>query len=348
MGFDGVIVSDYNAIRELLNHGVAADLPEAAALALQAGVDIDMMADGYRQGLPVALERGLVSMEQIDTAVRRVLRLKEQLGLFDDPYGRCRTQESAAAIAAAARAGARASARSRWCCSRTRTTCCPSSRALRSLAVIGPLGDAAAEMRGPWWAAGVAENHVSVFSGLRAALPDTIMLHARGSDASRAMIRAALPRPLALCDQADSILLVPGRGRRDERGGRQPRAPGPAGQQDALAHGGARARPGAGQTLRRGAVLGPAADGAAAGAGERCADRGVVPGLRGRSCRGGCGAGQGLPQRAHRDFLAALGRADSDILQRAAQRTARESGRPSSPASIWTHPMSRCSRSAMD
>src|ERR1700744_2607924 len=98
LGFDGVLVSDYNAIRELLNHGVAADLPEAAALALNAGVDIDMMADAYRHGLPVALERGLVSMEQIDTAVRRVLRLKEQLGLFDDPYNRCHIKESAAAI----------------------------------------------------------------------------------------------------------------------------------------------------------------------------------------------------------------------------------------------------------
>ncbi len=70
MGFDGVIISDYNAIRELLNHGVAADLPEAAALALNAGVDIDMMADAYRHGLPTALERGLVTQEQIDTAVQ--------------------------------------------------------------------------------------------------------------------------------------------------------------------------------------------------------------------------------------------------------------------------------------
>src|SRR5580692_4758609 len=98
-GFEGVIVSDYNAIRELINHGVAADLPQAAALALNAGVDMDMMADGYRHGLPVALERGLVTLEQIDTAVARVLRLKEQLGLFDDPYGRCKTQESEATIA---------------------------------------------------------------------------------------------------------------------------------------------------------------------------------------------------------------------------------------------------------
>ena len=94
LGFDGVLVSDYNAIAELMHHGIAADLAEAAALALDAGVDIDMMADAYRKGLPVALERGLVTMAQIDESVRRVLHLKERLGLFDDPYRRGSRPES--------------------------------------------------------------------------------------------------------------------------------------------------------------------------------------------------------------------------------------------------------------
>src|SRR5262249_28198949 len=98
MGFDGVLVSDYNAIAELMHHGIAADIPEAAALALDAGVDIDMMSDAYRRGLPVALERGRVTMAQIDECVRRVLRLKEQLGLFDDPYRRGSHPEPAAAL----------------------------------------------------------------------------------------------------------------------------------------------------------------------------------------------------------------------------------------------------------
>jgi len=88
LGFDGVIVSDYNAIAELMHHGIAADLAEAATLALRAGVDMDMMADAYRRGLPIALSRGWISMADIDTAVRRVLILKERLGLFDDPYRR--------------------------------------------------------------------------------------------------------------------------------------------------------------------------------------------------------------------------------------------------------------------
>ncbi|HEV2703999.1 MAG TPA: glycoside hydrolase family 3 N-terminal domain-containing protein [Steroidobacteraceae bacterium] len=207
-GFEGVIVSDYNAIRELLNHGVAADLAEAAALALNAGVDIDMMADAYRHGLPIALERGLVAMEQIDTAVRRVLRLKEQLGLFDDPYGRCRTHEPAAAITRR-RALARKVGAQSLVLLKNDHDVLPLRTPMKSLAVIGPLGDAPEEMRGPWPAAGVAENHVSVLAGLRAALPATKVSYAAGvsieGDDTSGMAAA-----VALCDGADSIVLCLG------------------------------------------------------------------------------------------------------------------------------------------
>ena len=207
-GFEGVIVSDYNAIRELLNHGVAADLPEAAALALHAGVDIDMMADAYRHGLPVALERGLVSQEQIDTAVRRVLRLKEQLGLFDDPYGRCRTQESAAVIARR-RALARQVGAQSLVLLKNEHDVLPFATPLASLAVIGPLGDAAAEMRGPWWAAGVAENHVSVLAGLRAALPGATVRYAPGVSIEGEET-SGIAAAVALVDQAEAIVLCLG------------------------------------------------------------------------------------------------------------------------------------------
>ena len=80
LGFDGVLISDYNAIGELIKHGVAADLVDAAVLALKAGVDIDMMADAYRKGLPVALDRGLVTMDEIDVCVRRVLTAQGAAG----------------------------------------------------------------------------------------------------------------------------------------------------------------------------------------------------------------------------------------------------------------------------
>jgi beta-glucosidase len=208
MGFEGVIVSDYNAIRELLSHGVAADLPEAAALALNAGVDIDMMADGYRHGLPIALERGLVSVGQIDTAVRRVLRLKEQLGLFDDPYGRCRTQESPERVARR-RALARTVGAQSMVLLKNEHDVLPFRTSLRRLAVLGPLGDAAEEMRGPWPAAGVAGNHVSVLTGLRTALPGCEVTHAPGVSLE-GEDTAGIAAAVSLCDAADSILLCLG------------------------------------------------------------------------------------------------------------------------------------------
>ena len=110
VGFDGVVISDYNAVAELLNHGVAADLVEAAALALNAGVDIDMTSGAYVQCLPEALERGLVTMAAIDACVLRVLKLKERLGLFDDPYRRGSVPAAGRPSGGTARAGARGGA----------------------------------------------------------------------------------------------------------------------------------------------------------------------------------------------------------------------------------------------
>ncbi|MGH8519517.1 MAG: glycoside hydrolase family 3 N-terminal domain-containing protein, partial [Panacagrimonas sp.] len=148
LGWDGVLVSDYNAIGELIKHGVAADRVEAAVLSLKAGVDIDMMAGAYRHGLPIALERGLVSMDEIDTCVRRVLRLKERLGLFDDPYRRGSKRESADTVtqrrALARDVGARSITMLR-----NENAALPLKPGLRRLCVLGPLADAAAEMRGP-------------------------------------------------------------------------------------------------------------------------------------------------------------------------------------------------------
>ncbi len=208
MGFEGVIISDYNAIRELLNHGVAQDMPQAAALALNAGVDIDMMADGYRHGLPIALQRGLVSMQQIDTAVRRVLRLKEQLGLFEDPYGRCETREPQQRVARRRQLARTVGAQSLVLLKNERDVL-PFGPALRRLAVLGPLADAAGEMRGPWWAAGVAEDQVSVLAGLRTALPQCEVSHAAGV-AIDGQDTGGIGAALALCDAADGIVLCLG------------------------------------------------------------------------------------------------------------------------------------------
>lgn len=208
LGFEGVLVSDYNAIGELIRHGVAADLADAAALALNAGVDIDMMADAYRKGLPVALERGRVTMEQIDTAVRRVLRLKEQLGLFEDPYRRGSRPESAETLARrrvlAREVGARAIVMLK-----NDNDALPLAPTIGRLCVLGPLADAPAEMRGPWWAAGTAENHLSVLAGLREGFPATEILHAPGVALGGEDL-SGIAAAVELCAGADALLLCLG------------------------------------------------------------------------------------------------------------------------------------------
>jgi beta-glucosidase len=194
LGFDGVLVSDYNAIRELIHHGVAADIVEAAVLALKAGVDIDMMAEAYRKGLPVALERGLVTMGEIDECVLRVLRLKERLGLFADPYRRGSRAEAAEAVAARRRLAREVGAKSLVLLKNIKDTL-PLPESVGHIVVAGPMADAWREMRGPWAAAGYEAPSITVLAGLRDALPRTTVVHAEGvaiAGADRSNIAAAV------------------------------------------------------------------------------------------------------------------------------------------------------------
>ncbi len=208
MGFDGVIISDYNAIGELLRHGVAADLAEAAALALNAGVDIDMMADAYRRGLPTALQRGLVTLAAIDAAVLRVLRLKERLGLFEAPYRRGATALPVT-VHAAHQALAREIATRSLVLLTNRGAALPLAPALKRLAIIGPLGDSSIDMRGPWWGAAAEEGHTTVLAGLRAALPNAVIQHVAGVSVD-GEDHEGIAAALALCDTAEAIVLCVG------------------------------------------------------------------------------------------------------------------------------------------
>lgn len=206
-GFDGVIVSDYNAIAELIRRGVAGDLAEAAAAALSAGVDIDMMSEAYRRGLPEALKRGLAATKQIDAAVRRVLALKERLGLFENPFRRG-ARKSPSSEMADRRELAREVAR-RAIVLLTNRGVLPLASGLRRIALVGPLAHAAAEMRGPWAAAGAASEAVSVRDALAAALPEVEIAFAPGvgiDDDDLGGTAAAI----AICRAADLVLLCLG------------------------------------------------------------------------------------------------------------------------------------------
>ena len=157
-GFDGVMISDFGAVAELLPHGVAADLAEAAALALKAGVDIDMVSDAYSKGLPVALERGMVEEALVDEAVRRVLTLKARLGLMDDPL-RQRGRAVPPTWPEAHRDLARDAARRSIVLLQNRGDLLPlRDGEAKHLAVLGPLAENPKDMLGPWYAAGKAAD----------------------------------------------------------------------------------------------------------------------------------------------------------------------------------------------
>jgi beta-glucosidase len=204
-GFDGVIISDYNAIAELIRQGVAEDLAGAAALALNAGVDIDMMSGAYSQGLPEALSRGLVAMDLIDAAVSRVLTLKERLGLFDDPYGR-----GAAPLGPrmARRDLAREAAR-RSIVVLKNDHILPLPQNLRRIALIGPLADARAEMLGPWALSGNPADAVTIREGLAAALPDGVIAYAPGAGITGAGT-SGIAQVREICHGAELIILCLG------------------------------------------------------------------------------------------------------------------------------------------
>ncbi|QGM47477.1 glycoside hydrolase family 3 N-terminal domain-containing protein [Methylocystis heyeri] len=204
-GFSGLFISDYTAIAELVEHGVAASLVEAAALALRAGVDVDMVSGVYVGGLKQALERGLVDLGDIDGAVRRVLKLKNDLGLFDDPYRRLGATEiaqhetNALALDIARRAVTLL----------TNKGVLPLSPKLRRLAVIGPLADARGEMLGPWSAAGAPENCVTILEGLRNALPDAEISFHPGCGINDDD-RSGFEQAKAICAASEAVVLCLG------------------------------------------------------------------------------------------------------------------------------------------
>ena len=178
-GFDGVVVSDYDSIVELIKHGVAGSVEGAAVLALSSGVDIDMQSQSFVRGLPAAIKSGRIDVALIDRAVRRVLELKVKLGLFDNPFGRTgATAPPPSGPASVATLAREAAARS-VVLLKNEGGVLPLSPATKKLALIGPLADAALEMFGPWFAAAGLES-ATILAGLRAALPGTTVEYAEG------------------------------------------------------------------------------------------------------------------------------------------------------------------------
>lgn len=178
--FRGFVVSDWEGIAELRQHGIAADLREAARKAFLAGVDMDMQGRAYGQYLAGLVRSGAVPATRLDEAAGRVLAAKFELGLFDDPYRRCDPAREKAELLkpehlAAARELARAS-----CVLLKNDGVLPLKTSGLTVALVGPLADAPDDQLGSWHGQGDPKDSVTLRAALAAAFPGSRLRYARG------------------------------------------------------------------------------------------------------------------------------------------------------------------------
>ncbi|MFK2050133.1 beta-glucosidase BglX [Bacteroides fragilis] len=180
-GFDGFVVTDYTGINEMIDHGMG-DQQTVAALALNAGVDMDMVSDAFSGTLKKSVEEGKVSAAAIDAACRRILEAKYKLGLFDDPYKYCDVNRPKKQIF------------TKEHCAIARKTASESFVLLKNegvlplskkgtIAVVGPLANTRSNMPGTWSVAAVLDNAPSLVEGLREVVGDRAkVVTAKGSN----------------------------------------------------------------------------------------------------------------------------------------------------------------------
>jgi beta-glucosidase len=165
-GFDGFVVTDYTAINEMVNHGIG-DLQEVSAQALKAGIDMDMVGEGFLTTLKKSVEAGQVSERDIDQACERVLLAKEKLGLLDDPYRYFDEERAQKEILSESnRAFARRVATQSQVLLKNDKNLLPLAKK-GTIAVVGPLADSRRNMMGTWSVSGDFDKSVTVLEGIR-------------------------------------------------------------------------------------------------------------------------------------------------------------------------------------
>ena len=210
-GWDGILVSDYTGVMELIRHRVAADSTSAALLAMNAGVDVDMVSGIYLHEIPRLVREHRLAEAVLDSAVRRVLRAKYRLGLVRDPYRYSDTaREKALTLTPEHRAAARQLARESIVLLRNEGGVLPLRKDIHVLAVIGPLADDSSSALGSWAAEGRAEDAVTVAEGLRRAVsPATRVLRARGTSVDGSDT-SGIAEAVRVARRADVVVLVLG------------------------------------------------------------------------------------------------------------------------------------------
>ncbi len=181
-GFGGFVVTDFTGINEMVKHGIG-DLQHVSALALKAGIDMDMVGEGFLTTLKKSLEEGKVTQAEIDQAVRRILEAKYRLGLFEDPYKYCDTNRAKTEIYNQQnRSIARSTASQSMVLMKNANEVLPLKKT-GTIAVIGPLANNPENMPGTWSVAAKHSQAISLLSGLKETAGDrATLIYAKGSN----------------------------------------------------------------------------------------------------------------------------------------------------------------------
>jgi Beta-glucosidase-related glycosidases len=181
-GFKGFVVTDYTGINEMVEHGIG-DLQTVAARALMAGIDMDMVGEGFLTTLKKSIQEGKATQQQVETACRRILAAKYKLGLFDDPYRYCDAKRAATEIYTDAnRRVARDIAAQSFVLLKNNNNILPIKKSA-TIALVGPLADARENMPGTWSVAADFSKAITVLAGLNSAVGNNgKVLFAKGAN----------------------------------------------------------------------------------------------------------------------------------------------------------------------
>ena len=181
-GFQGFTVTDFTGINEMVNHGIG-DLQHVSALALKAGIDMDMVGEGFLTTLKKSLNEGKVTQAEIDQAVRLILEAKYRLGLFDDPYKYCDVKRAKTEIHTQQnRSIARSISSQSMVLLKNANELLPLKKG-GTVALIGPLGDNPENLPGTWSVAAKHSETISLLRGLKETMGDKVsFMYAKGSN----------------------------------------------------------------------------------------------------------------------------------------------------------------------
>jgi beta-glucosidase len=208
--FDGFVVSDWNSVGELIPHGIAEGPAEAAEIALNAGCDMDMESRAYVSTLAQLVKDGRVSEETINKSVRRILKSKFKLGLFDDPFKYCSKDRETATVLNKEMQDAALKVSQRSIVLLKNDNVLPLKKDLKTVAVIGPLADSRVDPLGSWYQFGAPEDVVSALAGIKAEVSSgTQVIYAKGCEIDSTNTDG-FAEAVEAAEKADVVILVLG------------------------------------------------------------------------------------------------------------------------------------------